>query len=104
MAPSRPLPELCEDTVIDVLKGFCGDQVTELVSPSLEERVEPTEEMIRRGSAKLPDETSGLPDQTADVFPGGAHQQLAVVLAYVGAEEVETIVDVHDLGLLFGKS
>ena len=98
-----PRPQGFEDGGVHTIEGLFAHHMSVIVGPAPNHGIE-LGDHIRRGSLlvglhDLPD----LTQECLDILSGGLDQQFARVLAYVLAQKIEAVLDVREVGFLWGE-
>lgn len=84
-------------------EGVLCHHMPVVIGPAPEFTVQLPDQLLRGGSGVGFDQCPDFSQEALDRGLGRFDQELALVLAYVESEEIEAVVYVRDVGLLFGK-
>ena len=96
-----PLPECLPQNPFHPLERLPRHDVTVVVHPATNDRIELAYQVGLAGSAILTNQLPRLVQKNARVLLGRLDNQLAIKLAEVLSEEVEPLLDVRDAGFLW---
>ena len=103
MFPACPTPEHPIDVVVDTSEQTLGNDVSMVVCPASQERVEPTDQIGCLVAATTLNTLARLLQHAADALPCGFDQQLLSVFAHILAQEIKSLGDGRDDGLFLGE-
>ena len=100
MSSGGPTPEGLEDGMVDGGEKAFTDDMSMVLCPSSDDRIELSDELPRRNLRLVPDEGSHLLQEPRAVLFGWFDEQFLVVFADVLTEKVKSIFDSGDMGFL----
>ena len=96
-----PTPETVSQNPFYLLERLHCHNVAMVVGPTPDDRIEMTNQVGLTGSVMVADALPHLLQKHMRVLLGGSDEQLTVELAEVLSEEVESVFDMRDAGLLW---
>ena len=103
MSPFGPTPEGVEDVRVYPTEHLLADYVAVIIGPAPDDGVELVNQVAGCGLFVGVDDCLRFGQERFDALAGRFDEELAVVLAYVLSQEVESVVDVGYPGLFWGQ-
>src|SRR5439155_5489212 len=101
MVPARPAPEHCLEAIPYTVEDSLGDDVSMIVGPAPQQRVEFADQNRCGKSTALADQVPRLLQHAAHTLPRLPDQQFISVFAHSLSQEVEPLGNVRDERLFF---
>jgi len=103
VSPTSPLPQAVEDGLVDFRERGLRGAVPVIVCPSPDNGVEHPYQVSGTHLFMGLDDSSDFSQECFNIPFGRPGKELAVVLAYVPSEEIKSLFDVRNPGLLQGE-